>query len=87
MNYSTTVEKVSENELEMVQYRYYALQELEMVLSSIVYFNRPSKRHKWSRVKGWDRLSSRNSDMPREEPPDDVKAEVRRRMNEAITFK
>lgn len=86
MQFSTTVEEAAADQLSKTVYRYFNLNELDMVLDSIYHFQRPSKRHGWKRVKKWDRILGRDNTMNREEPPQWVKDEVRRRMNDAIKF-
>lgn len=86
MNFSTTVEEVAADQLSKVSYRYYNLNDLDMVLDSIYHYWRPSKRHGWKRIKQWDRICGRGNNMSREEPPQSVKDEVRRRINDAIAF-
>lgn len=86
MNYAAIIERISADNLSKVEYRYYNIRELEMILDWIVYYSRPTTRHKFKRVRGWYRLERRGNDMPREEPPQEVKDELVKKMNEAIKF-
>ena len=85
-NYATVIERISTDALKRVEWRFYNLRELEMTLEWVIHFARPSKRHGWQRTHGWHRISRGGSDMPREEPPQEIKDELRRRINEALRF-
>lgn len=87
MTYATTIEHISEDGLSRSEWRYYNLKNLEMTLDWIIHQSRPSKRHGWRTVKKWERIMRRDCTMEREESPQWVKDEVRRRINDAIEFR
>lgn len=86
MHIAIEVERISPDELRRSTWGFIALQNLDMTLDHVTRFERPSKRHGWRRKEGWSRLNHRRSDISREDPPDDVKAEVVRRLTESIRF-
>lgn len=86
MHYAITIERIEPNGLRKTEYRYWMRDDVKMELDWTIHFARPTKRHGWRRVKCWSRRSTRDSDMTREEPPQDVKDEIRRKVNDALSF-
>lgn len=86
MNYATTIERISPDSLSRVEYRYWQRDEMRMELDWVVHQTRPTKRHGWRLEKRWSRLQSRDNNMAREEPPQDVKDELRQKINDALSF-
>ena len=86
MQYATTIERIEPSGLSKTEYRYWMRDNVQMELDWIIHSSRPTKRHGWRKVKCWSRLYTRDSNMQREEPPQDVKEEVRKRVNDALLF-
>lgn len=71
----------------MSEWHFINLFEMEMTLDSIIHYQRPTRRHRWKIAREWSRLFERQCTMEREEPPIDVKCEVRQMVTKAICFK
>lgn len=87
MNHLVIVERVESDGLRKTEYRYRMREDLKVELDRTMHFERPTKRHGWRVIKFWSRLSiCRDNTMEREEPPQDVKDEIRRKINDALQF-
>lgn len=86
MFWSTLIEEEAESRLKKREWRFCIFDGLKVFLDWIIDYERPSLRHKYHRVKGWERFSNRNSDMKRIDPPDSIKAIVKQRVQDELSF-
>lgn len=87
MTISITIEKDKKFDFEV--FYFYINDRFEIFLNSYCYFERPTKRHKGTSVKYYNRLMKRDSNMEVKDVPltDGIKNKVIARLTEKITFK
>lgn len=86
MYWSTTITEEAPDKLSKREWRFVLYGSITVPLDSIFDYERTSLRHKYRTVSLWERCDQRENTMPRIEPPDAVKEEVRNRIQKELTF-